>query len=130
MKKFEKEIKNIAKKFKIEYVILFGSYAMGYAWRESDIDIAVKIRNLPKDFEKKLRLKIEIEKEFEKIFKKEVDITFINELNPGSKFEILRDGKVIFVKNRNNFVEEKAKIIAEYHDYKEFLKEFEEKIKK
>lgn len=128
MKIDEKKLGEIAKKFKIKYIVLFGSYTKNYVWKESDVDIAVKIEKLPSAFEEKLRLKVNIEKGIEKLVKKDVEVVFINELNPGFKFEIISEGKLLFVENKEEWIEDKARIIASYHDYKEFIREFEEKL--
>lgn len=41
MKSIEKYIKKISKHYKIEAIILFGSYAKGIETKDSDIDIAI-----------------------------------------------------------------------------------------
>ncbi len=46
----EKKLREIAKKFKIRYAVLFGSFAKNYTWKGSDVDIAVKVEKLPESF--------------------------------------------------------------------------------
>ena len=47
------EIKNLARKYQVKRVILFGSRARGDYKRTSDIDIAVSGGIIPKNYEKK-----------------------------------------------------------------------------
>ena len=71
----------IAKKYKIEKISLFGSYARGDADKKSDLDFLV-IGG--KNF--KLTLIFSIAEELREIFNKNVDVFEISEINQDSEF--------------------------------------------
>ena len=84
----------IIKFYKVEKVVLFGSYAKGYSSENSDIDVAVFVNQLDDDFltaESKLfRIRREINNRIEPILiTQEPDYS-------GFKEEILKTGKTIY----------------------------------
>ena len=76
----EKSIQ-IAKKYKIEKISLFGSYARGDADENSDLDFLVFGG---KNF--KLTMIFALAEDLREIFQKKVDVFEINEINPDSDF--------------------------------------------
>ena len=74
-------VKPIAKKYGVDAVFLFGSYAKGTATDESDIDFIVFGG---KDF--KLALVYAMGEELREAFQKEIDIFEIHEVNEESDF--------------------------------------------
>ena len=76
----EKSVK-IAKKYKIEKISLFGSYARGDADENSDLDFLVFGG---KNF--KLTMIFALAEDLREIFQKKVDVFEINEINPDSDF--------------------------------------------
>jgi len=80
------------KKFNIERIALFGSYARGDANSNSDIDILIELQNNTKNV---YSIKKELKEFLSNAFKKDVDIARIKYLQPYYKKEILKDS--IFV---------------------------------
>ena len=56
IKTIEKYIAEISKYYKIDFAILFGSYAKGTAHKDSDIDIAVVSDDIKNEFNETLNL--------------------------------------------------------------------------
>lgn len=74
-------LKKLAKKYDLELILLFGSYASGLTHKQSDMDIAVL-------FDRKKRKSISLDEELEiaacltKIFNKKIDLSIANHANP------------------------------------------------
>ena len=66
----------LKKEFKVDNIILFGSYARNEATDQSDIDILLEAKE--KDFDKRFDLKELLEKQF----KRKVDIAYIDAVRP------------------------------------------------
>jgi len=115
--KLEEALGSIGDKYGIEYAILFGSYAEGYNFSKSDLDIAVKLEETPKNFREKLRKITEISEKVEEVVGIETDVIILNDAHPGLRFEIFRNGKLIIVRNRDILIMDKDKTMAEYYDF-------------
>lgn len=74
-------IRPIAQKYKVKELYLFGSYARGEANESSDLDFLVYGGE---DF--KLTMIFSLAEELRKVFKKNVDVFEINEINENSDF--------------------------------------------
>jgi len=81
-----------SKKFNIEKIALFGSYARGDETKNSDIDILIELKSNTKNV---YSIKKELKEFLTNAFKKDVDIARIKYLQPYYKKEILKDS--IFV---------------------------------
>ena len=90
IKEYKKEFQ---RKFEIDDIALFGSFAKDIVTKNSDIDILVTYVENPKDFYTKKR---EFKKLLQDYFHRKVDITNKNCLKPFIKYEILKDA--IYVK--------------------------------
>lgn len=90
----KKKIKEIAEKYNLRLVLLFGSQASGKTHFASDFDIAI-LGEKPIDIEKEL----EIRYEFVKIFKTDaVDVVNIRGASPLLLYEIFyRPHKILFL---------------------------------
>lgn len=125
--KLERKLKGItqkiAKKYGIEYAFLFGSYTGKYQLEDSDVDVAIKLKDKPKNFKEKLSIIAQICSEIENEIGKEVDLIIMNDTDLGLKFEIFRTGKVLFYEEYNELVENKSRTIAEYQDFYFWSKE-------
>ncbi len=84
------QIKNLASKYQISKIILFGSRARKDNWQRSDIDLAV----YTKDLNAKIFFRLDLE-EIETLLK--FDVVFIDD-NTSEKLldEIKKDGVVIY----------------------------------
>lgn len=86
-----KSLKNIAKKYSLSFIILFGSLAKNRARQESDVDLAI--------FEKKpltLNKELLLRKELFEIFKRESDLAFIRKAEPLLLGQIAQYGKLLY----------------------------------
>jgi len=131
MKLQKRKLKEIAKKYKIADIYLFGSKVLGFERKESDFDIAIRFKGeLPKPKE--------IGKiyggpfcQLQEIFKgKKIDLVFIQELPLHFQFKILTEGKLIFSENLEDSLNFLEKIANLYRDYKFFIDEYFEGILK
>ena len=82
----------LSKRFNIEKIALFGSYARGDETKNSDIDILIELKSNTKNV---YSIKKELKEFLTNAFKKDVDIARIKYLQPYYKKEILKDS--IFV---------------------------------
>jgi predicted nucleotidyltransferase len=90
------KIKDLAEKYHLSLVVLFGSQAKGRAIKESDIDIGVfRKSGLTLDEQAVLN------KEFSELFKNNnIDIKIISPNNPLLMYNILKHGKILYEKER------------------------------
>ena len=94
LEEIRKKVIPIAKKYKIEKISLYGSYARGEADKKSDLDFLV-IGG--KNF--KLTLIFSIAEELREIFNKNVDVFEISEINQDSEFykKIMNEKVLLFL---------------------------------
>lgn len=85
----------IAKKFRLKFIILHGSYAAGSPDKESDLDIAA-LASKPLDFKTELRLHGELEGTFQLPVSKEFDFKTLNRVDPFFRYEVIRDGRLLY----------------------------------
>jgi predicted nucleotidyltransferase len=82
--------KDLAEKYKVKEIGLFGSYVRGEQRKRSDVDILVEFQKIPDLFKF-----IELEMYLERILKKKVDLVEKNGLRPRLKDIILNE--VVYV---------------------------------
>lgn len=107
IKDLKKIVEEISKIKNVKAIYLFGSQSRNNAGPLSDIDICI-IGNLT-------------EKEKSKIYNfssDNLDLSFFRQLPIMIQFRILKEGKELFVKDRNEINELKIKIIRNYIDFK------------
>ena len=107
-------------------IVIFGSYARGTDNDESDIDIAIKVR------EQISKTKLyEIKEILEEKLKRDIDlINLDNVQNDGFKYEILINGKTIYCKDEYKFDLYKLDAYREYLELNEARKDIVENIRK
>ncbi len=89
-----KKLKDIAKRYKLELILMFGSRVSNNIHSESDIDIAVYGKHILSEKEK-----IALIVEFSNIFHKDkIDIVDIKTASPLLKREIFKSYKVLYQK--------------------------------
>ena len=119
----EKITELLRKERQVLFAYLFGSFARNEFRKDSDIDIAVYVKDykkLPLNFEQKLSLKIE------KRIGREVDIIVINDKPLSILSEILKHGKVIFSRDERERVRFETFMLGEIQYYNEVMKVFDE----
>lgn len=116
----EKKIPSLTREFKkrryINCLYLFGSRAKGTVKPLSDIDIGV-ILNKNVSRSKATDFKLELLSKAAKILgTDEIDLVVLNEAPPDLTFNILRDGKILFCRDRKNFFDFREAVISNYLD--------------
>jgi predicted nucleotidyltransferase len=110
-----KKLAEIAAAYRLQLIVLFGSAARGRMSSESDIDLGILVG-------KKLNLskRTALWSEFSRLFPHEVDLTILNYLNPVFRFEIARDGIVLFEDRVDRWDNWKSYTIRQYWDTEKF----------
>ncbi|KNF08311.1 putative nucleotidyltransferase [Gottschalkia purinilytica] len=127
MKKVQKnfnEVNNIlkenigylAEKYNIVLIYVFGSYAKGTNNHNSDLDIAILTKEKYDSF-----IKLEILGELIDIFKRDdIDLVILNKATSVMKHQVIKYGKLVYMKNENIKVEFESKVLSEYMDMEYF----------
>lgn len=126
MIKFSKiKLKNIAERYKLAEVYIFGSQVSGFFHPESDFDIAVRFRTGLPGPTKRGRVYGYLFSELSLIFKnKKIDLVFLEEVPLHFQFKIVAEGRLIYFSNLEESYNFKEKTINFYRDYKFFIDEF------
>lgn len=98
----------------IEFAVLFGSQAQGKAKSESDLDIAIYL-NRTLSLEEYLTLNLQLEE----ISGREVDLIILNEASPLLKHQVMKNRKVLFIRNFDLYADFREKTIDEYQEFLE-----------
>lgn len=122
-----KELKNIKKALEKEKGIVF-AYIYGSLGRGEkdfgDIDIAVFSDKPPKN---SLNYEIDLAKRLEEVIGKTVETRIINSMPLLLKSRLLKEGKLIFSRNRKKLLNFETMLMSEYLDFSYLMKEFDEK---
>lgn len=93
---------------------LFGSVTRGKASNDSDIDIAVWLKDEDR------RLEFKIWQDIEDILKKDVDLVILNRAPAILSWSIIRKGKPFVIKDRGRYMDILFDISNEAEDFIEF----------
>ncbi len=115
----------LKKRSDILLAFLFGSFASKQMTLYSDIDIALLFDQAP-DIYGINNLKDELTL----LLKKETDIAVLNEASPILKMQVLKNGVLIFKKDKKYFNQFCAETINQYDDLKQIRKKCEDGILK
>ena len=110
-------VKDVAKRWKLRYVILYGSHARGYAKDFSDVDLAVKVGR-----ELSFAERGALYSDLERCIKGRLDLSFLDDWNPVLAWEVLTKGKVIYAKDINEVIDDKVKAVIEVCDLEPLLR--------
>lgn len=114
----DKVIRGLSNLSFVKAIILFGSQVNGNAKQDSDTDIAVITKDISKNQETKI-LGFSGEK---------FDISIFNRLPLIIQFRIIKDGKIIYLRDEKYFHELKFNIIRKYLDFSYFINNFYNRI--
>jgi predicted nucleotidyltransferase len=114
----KKLIEKIRKEKNVNAIILFGSYAKKRATPISDIDICVILKKIDEKTKSRISA-LENEK---------IQIVFWDEIHLALKFRVLKEGKVLYVKDINFLNSLKAETISRFLDFKPILERYYEKV--
>ena len=121
----EKIVKILLNNLDCEAIVLFGSYSRGTQNAESDIDIAIKIKE-KLDKKELYRLSNLLADELNK----EVDLINLDEIGDTFRYEILINGKTLYCKDELQFELYKLDMYREFLDLNESRQEIINNIKK
>ncbi len=111
------KIRELCKKHGIMVFILFGSYAANRFDSESDVDVAILVKN-PVSI---LKSRTRILKKLSDLFGyKDIDLVLLNHADPLLKFNIAREGKLIYEETKGLFNIFKVRAMSEHNDAKKF----------
>ena len=122
-----KILKPVLKKERgVLFCYLFGSFANQNSISKSDVDLAVYLdkEKCPDFFEKRLELILQLSKKL----KKEADIIILNTAAPFLKYVILKEGKLIFEKNKAQRISFELRATNEYLDFKPVLEKYYQRL--
>lgn len=111
----------VAAKYDLKMVVLFGSVAKNRANQDSDVDLAVLA-----DSKFGLRKELELRHELEILFEREVDLVFLFNAGPLLLGQIAKDGKLLFGK-KSEFNAFRIYAMKSYLDFEPYFK-LQEKI--
>ena len=118
--------KALLKKKEVLFCYLFGSRAYQNFIQKSDVDIAVFLdEKKTKDF---FDERIELISQITQKLKKEVDVVVLNTAPPFLKYVVLKEGKLIFERNREKRIDFELKSFNEYFDFKPILEKYYQKL--
>ena len=101
---------------------LFGSHARGRAWAHSDVDVAVLLEGRPDD-DHCLDVRLEVIGGLMGILHtNDVDVLILNQAPPALRYAVLRDGLLLFCRDRQAMIEFRVRTLNEYLDFKPILK--------
>lgn len=112
------EIQKLAEKHKIKFIVLFGSRAKGVSGKDSDFDIAVYMDGFS-DMDSYNAALFGLG-EILDIPAEKIDLTNFKNANPLLRYEITREGKLLFG-NELNYLEFKAFAFRDYIAAKSLL---------
>lgn len=121
LKYSKKNINEIAKKFKLKLILIFGSYAKNTFNKESDLDIAVLA-----DCRLNFKEYKELYSELSIIFSYNIDLTFLREADPLLMKQVIENCQLIYEDKKNRFSEYRVYAYKRYMDHKKFF-DLEEK---
>lgn len=111
--------------FKCEAIVLFGSYSRNTQNTESDIDIAIKLKE--KISSKQL---FYAKNELEDIVSKDIDLIDLDNIQDGIRYEILINGITLYVEDELKFELYKLDMYREYLELNEARQIIIDNIKK
>jgi predicted nucleotidyltransferase len=101
---------------------LFGSHATGRAWAQSDVDVAVLLEGRPDD-DRCFDMRLEVIGGLMGILHtNDVDVLILNQAPPALRYAVLRDGILLFCRDRQAMIEFRVRALNEYLDFKPILK--------
>ena len=108
------QLARVARKYRLKFVILHGSYATGRSHHGSDLDIAV-LGEKEVSFGQHLKLYGDFSDIFGDNAKRELDLKTLHKVDPLFRYEVTRDG-VLLYGDPSEYEEYKAVSYRSYED--------------
>ena len=109
-------IKKLIEEFNISLIYVFGSYAKGTNTENSDLDIGILING-----DTSLMTRLSVLNEMVGILDREdIDLIILNEADEVLKFQVIKYGKLIYVRDLTEKVLFEARAMSEYMDMEHF----------
>ena len=100
----------------IIFAYIFGSYAKGNVREDSDIDIAIYLKDSIGTY-----AYLDMKMELSEALKREVDLVILNDSTPLLKYEIYKKNILLFTHDESIENRYKVKTLFEYDDMKRYL---------
>ncbi len=113
-----------AAKPEVVLAYLYGSYATGQMWAESDLDIAVLFDDeiaACNQFQLALRYGVELSSLVREV---EIEVRELNSAPVEFKVQVIEPGKYLYARREEERIQFEAKTITEYLDFKPVLDEY------
>jgi predicted nucleotidyltransferase len=120
---FKKYFRDNAVKYGIEMAFLFGSYAVGFEKKESDIDIAVKLGGaIESDRDITFGVITDLSYDLSRISGREVSIIFIDKefSKPMLFYNAIIHGIPLFISDKENYISLAIRALNEMEDFRIF----------
>lgn len=109
-------IDKLVKDYNIMLIYIFGSYAKGTNIESSDLDIAVYLEGQPDGF-----IQLDILYDLVGILNRDdIDLVILNNVDEILKFQVIKYGKVIYMKDLYSKVIFESRVMSEYMDKEHF----------
>lgn len=109
-------IEKLIEEFNISLIYVFGSYAKGTNTENSDLDIGILING-----DTSLMTRLSVLNEMVGILDREdIDLIILNEADEVLKFQVIKYGKLIYVRDLTEKVLFEARAMSEYMDMEHF----------
>ena len=109
-------IEKLIEEFNISLIYVFGSYAKGTNTENSDLDIGILING-----DTSLMTRLSVLNEMVGILDREdIDLIILNEADEVLKFQVIKYGKLIYVRDLTEKVLFEARTMSEYMDMEHF----------
>ncbi|MBV1821552.1 nucleotidyltransferase domain-containing protein [Bacteroidales bacterium MSK.15.36] len=110
----------------INFAYIFGSYARGEENINSDIDIAIMPKEINMDKMSGLFVRGNLIELGKSIFKKDIDIVFLNADSVFLKYKIIQEG--IVIKDSRDRITFESIVLREYFDFKYYSNYYNERM--
>jgi len=106
----------LLEKYNIKLIYIFGSYAKGKNDKNSDLDIAVLLEKGYNPLDK-----LSLIGDFIDIFKRnDIDLVILNDANPVLEHQVIKYGKLVYMKDEDVKVFYEVRVLKEYMDMEYF----------
>jgi hypothetical protein len=119
---------HFASQAEIVVAYLYGSQARGQANPLSDVDFAVLLGGQP-DSGQCLDARLKLVGDLEQLLHtNDVDVAILNQTPPALSYRVLRDGQLLYCRDRDQMISFRVRAINEYLDFKPILERHERAI--